>query len=671
MAEIIIHTKTFLPVKEGNEELLKLIYDTKKKDFFIKYNGLDEEYSSNRFTTYNNNDLNVIMGFNFPFINYGGSLDRDKSKQCDDFVIEIMPIIKEKIGDNNKPQEESIDNEEEEKKKITRELMQEAGIKPKLKVTLSNLTNIKTKINEWARLGLNLDTRYEIKQLAKTSDFTARELEADIKRKIKENIIENENSKKTLKEESETKEAENIEPEVLEKFKSLTLMEDIKEELNKDHLEDDNLKMTGFLIGVSSLSNNPSNRMSMAVTGPSSGGKDNMIKTVCKHMPSHLFLTGATQPAIEDEAMFSPILALSEMNLFREGGANKGLLEVVKQRTEGGTSAMKKDAETQFKTTKHEKTEQGTVFYGTTDAEMDEEMETRFIYGSIKANHKKVEHVNRNTINTFSNPLNVINYEKKDSWIKKGLIFIKNKEKNTNILIPFSHVFDTLINKKRVIDSSNPRSMRDLKRLLSLISATTLLNSQKRTKVSIFSGETKNIFLISEPEDLLETLKYTKEFFNSTYNGMDSRMGEILSIMDSEDTEWVERDLMQRTLNKSRNTIKAYCQNLADRGFIEGTKGSELNYKQNTGIYNGNKIYYKRCQKGVKKELITCQLSELKALLDSNINKINKIKEELTKGNDAQKLIKSLFSAEIDTFSLTPLKKQEKYPNELNKEDNK
>jgi len=58
-------------------------------------------------------------------------------------------------------------------------------------------------------------------------------------------------------------------------------------------------------------------------------------------------------------------------------------------------------------------------------------------------------------------------------------------------------------------------------------------------------------------------------------------------------------------------------------------------------------------------------------LLDSNINKINKIKEELTKGNDAQKLIKSLFSAEIDTFSLTPLKKQEKYPNELNKEDNK
>jgi len=83
------------------------------------------------------------------------------------------------------------------------------------------------------------------------------------------------------------------------------------------------------------------------------------------------------------------------------------------------------------------------------------------------------------------------------------------------------------------------------------------------------------------------------------------------------------------------------------------------------------KYTIKGVKKVYKKELITCQLSELKALLDSNINKINKIKEELTKGNDAQKLIKSLFSAEIDTFSLTPLKKQEKYPNELNKEDNK
>jgi len=29
---------------------------------------------------------------------------------------------------------------------------------------------------------------------------------------------------------------------------------------------------------------------------------------------------------------------------------------------------------------------------------------------------------------------------------------------------------------------------------------------------------------------------------------MDSRMGEILSIMDSEDTEWVERDLNAKNL---------------------------------------------------------------------------------------------------------------------------
>ncbi len=94
MTKLTIYTKTFLPVKEGNEELLKLIHDTKKMDFIIKYKGSNNEISSEKFNNYDEDNLRLIMIFKRHFTMVGADIDINKDKQCDDFITEIIPIIK-------------------------------------------------------------------------------------------------------------------------------------------------------------------------------------------------------------------------------------------------------------------------------------------------------------------------------------------------------------------------------------------------------------------------------------------------------------------------------------------------------------------------------------------------------------------------------------------------
>lgn len=481
--------------------------------------------------------------------------------------------------------------------------------------------------------------------------------------------------KKLLDQIDEEKEKKKLEEEeeILEKFRDPKLMENIIKELSKDHLEDTNLKKTGFYVAVSSLLENPKLRQSMALTGDSSSGKDNFIKTIFKHMPRALFLTGATQPAMEDAAVYTPLLGLSEMNLFKDFGANKLLLEIVKQRTEGGTSNIKKDAETGFKTTKYEETEQGSTFYGTTDAERNDEMETRFLFGHVSSDELKIKKVNYDTSIKFSTPAKLIESAKtEDSWIKKGLKILQKRNKGCYVVIPFAKV---LLGKNKngedLIDSRNPRSMRDLKRIYALISARTWLFSENREKTDTLStpyrhptsiGENSPIglkdeklpikggcqkegvnFIKCEPEDMLAVISETQECFNQTYSGMDERLNSVLKIIDEAVGGWQARDIIQSKLRKSRNTIKEWCKALADEGLIEGNKGSELNNIENTRNYDYNKIYYRGCQKGVKRVLIRCQFSELKELIKEYL------KEKEVKGEQKEPIL-----AKIDTLPLTP-----------------
>lgn len=483
-------------------------------------------------------------------------------------------------------------------------------------------------------------------------------------------------------------------------FLNLNLLEEIRKELDKDHKEDDNLKMTNFLIAVSGLLKNPKRRMSGATTADSSVGKDNMFKAIMKHMPtgSAIFLTRATEATLEDDIADKRIIAYSELNKFREDGINKKIVETIKQLTEGGTSALKKDIRTGMREARHDEGEQKTVFYGTTEEQRDEELETRFLCGGMKYTYNRGKIVNENTLDEDSDINKLLNsFSEEDSWIKKGLNhFYYEKEQYDDVLIPYANLLKE-IEGEPVFNYEDPRSQRDIKRLMGITRAVTWLFQEQRKSFTI---QGKNI-LVSEPIDFLAALKYSEEFFNESYTGIDARNLEILEVMKkyvltqlSDDVEkWVPRDYIEKETKKAKNTIKHRMGILADKGLVEGIKGIELNQMLGTSIYDANKIYYKRCQKGVKKVLIRCQFSKIKNKLKQfsiekltpfcyDLKKIDTLTDTLftqenkdfngiyTEGVNFQKNVqKSTKKPKIDTLELTPSDSTHKLPKIITAEE--
>lgn len=269
--------------------------------------------------------------------------------------------------------------------------------------------------------------------------------------------------------------------EALKFFKKDNLLQLIKDEISKDHLGDDNLKMTLFLVEVSGLSCNPKRRVSAAIKANSSDGKDNALRSTLKHIPEekYLFVTSATQASIEDDIKDKPILVFSELNVNKDNGANKNLVEVIKQRTEGGTSAIKKDLRDGMKSTRHEKSEQGSVLYTSTESDIDEEMKTRFIELFIKSTREKITAVNNNTLDSFSDINRILDEtDEEDSFIKIGLTRFCQVFDGFHIYLPYAKYLKEF----SFIDDDSPRSKRDLKRVLSLTCAMTFLNSMRRKR---------------------------------------------------------------------------------------------------------------------------------------------------------------------------------------------
>ena len=413
------------------------------------------------------------------------------------------------------------------------------------------------------------------------------------------------------------KRCENSTATALKKFKQKNIFDLIKTEIDKKHIGDDNLKMTLFLVMVSDLLKNPKLRMSMSITGGSSEGKDNIIKSALKHIPKEafFFFTNATQSTIEDDVKDCPILVFSEINANREMGANKELIEVIKQRTEGGTSSIKKNLQDGMKTARHETGEQGGVIYGTTETEANDEMRTRFINGGIKSNPERVKRVNDNTMDTFSYADRLLKSQKvEDSWVRIGLTKIWEDSEIEAVVIPYAKYLKDEIDGKYIFDCSNARSQRDVKRIFALTSALTYLHQLQREIVEYEDGKV----LISEPQDFIKALEVSQEFFNQSYTGLDSRLSEVLEVMDKLPKScslWVARDEVEKKLGISKNTIKKYCGELSGEGLIEGCKGSNID----SGNLNPNKIYYKKCDVESKDNLVKSELGKLKAHLEKMI----------------------------------------------------
>ena len=442
----------------------------------------------------------------------------------------------------------------------------------------------------------------------------------------------------------------------LKKFNDPNLLELIKEEISKDHLEDDTLKITNFLVCVSSLLEDPRLRMSIQLTGGTSEGKDNLMKSCLKHIPeeAYLFLTSGTQATLEDDIKEKRLICFSEINLFKEGGANKYLLEVIKQITEGGTSALKKDLRFNSKQSRHEEGDQKSVIFGTTDIEQDEEAGTRFLKGSVKATPQRIKIVNENTFDNFSNEENLLKkLNKSPSWIRKVLSYFLHKEKYL-IVIPYAKYLKEKIDEKDIFDYSDPRSQRDIKRLLALTCATTWLYQKQRT-IKEYAGYK---FLVSEPQDLINTLKYSNEFFNQTYTGFDERLNYVIKFIDEYPNAWVDKKLIQDHLNVTKNTINLYCRTLSQEGVLEGCKGSILNEQEGVKIYDGNRIYYQRVRKEFKKSLIRVEIKDLQEFLDQKKgSNLIEYKKDILKNKEFSKENKeiNISNGKIEPFKLNPL----------------
>lgn len=411
-----------------------------------------------------------------------------------------------------------------------------------------------------------------------------------------------------------------------EAFERHTLLQEILDELSRRHLHDDREKLTAFLVACTAYAPDSRHHVSIAFLGDSSVGKDNLMDTVLAHFPDKhvLSLTRATESVLEDDIGEVRIIQFSEVNAGREGGANAHLTEVVKQLTEGGVSSMKKDSRTGFKTTRHSLQVQKTVFFSTTEERRDAELETRFLTVSIRRDRRKVAAVNNNTLQTWADPCK-LKYlsERSLSWVKPGL---EKLNYDLRVLIPYTPLLEELF------DSEDPRSQRDVKRLLCLTAGHAWLYQRQRPKI-LAEGVA---WVVAAPVDFLNVFKISGLFFNMTYKGLESRLQAVLDFIEEETVgDWgksVRRLDIEKGLNVTKNTIKKRLGYLRDSHFIE----------IDDELTSNNDIWYRRCQTGCQKLLIGINYEEIKQKLETfNIEELtpyNNLKTtELTRYREAWK----------------------------------
>ncbi len=354
------------------------------------------------------------------------------------------------------------------------------------------------------------------------------------------------------------------------RFQKNTLLKDIFLELDKDHKLDNKEKLALFIIRASAELPRSEDHCTAAIKGDSSTGKDNIIKTVLKHYPpeDNLFLTRGTQSALEEEAKRVKCVAFSEINKHREDGANKDITEFFKQLCEGGVDVVRRDM-VHKEDIRHITTPQKTLFYGTTETESDDELETRFIIIPVKGSLEKNQIVVQATLDQAARPRPLKNAE---SWIVQSIRALDHKK---DVLIPYAPGLT------KVFDLGKERVKRDVKRLLSLTKAITWLHQQQRMTVEEAGEE----YLVADPTDFQTALELFREFMNATYEGFDHRYSTILEAIHKHEGKddgiiisanfpdkyygWAVREEVWRESGINRNTFKDRVAWLRNEGYVE------------------------------------------------------------------------------------------------------
>lgn len=377
-------------------------------------------------------------------------------------------------------------------------------------------------------------------------------------------------------------------------FEQADLFQEVHRILSERHVYDDREKLTAFLVACTAYSRDPRDRKSLALIGDSSVGKDNLMDEVLRHFPDEdvIKVTRATGPTLEDDIAERAIVAFSEVNANREGGANRDIVEQLKQLAEGGIHALKKDARTGFKNARESRQSQRTIFFSSTEERRDEELETRFICVGIPHDSRKVKEVNKRTLAVAGDPDLLFAETRNESLLKIGI----GKLRLYPVLIPYAHLL------AEVFDNDHPRSQRDLKRLLALTKAHAWLYQQQRPKV-VHNGLE---LLISHPVDFLNVYKVAVGFFDMTYRGLEPRLQSILDFIEKQTggdyAKETPRIQIERGIGCSKNTLKARLEILRDGNFV-------------TCRQEGNDWLYQRCQLGCQRVLIGVSYVEIRGVL--------------------------------------------------------
>lgn len=396
--------------------------------------------------------------------------------------------------------------------------------------------------------------------------------------------------------------------EELKQFNDKDLLNKIFKELNRDHVGDPKEKMFLFCSYISSMLH-PDYRMSVALLGDSSVGKDNIDNTCIKHLPagSALKVTRITGSSLEDDVKEFNAISIGEGNFAREDGSNKAILEYVKQLAESGTHVIKKDVKTGYKEPKNEKQDRKVVVYSTTDLRHDQELSTRFCVLSIGHSPGKTHAINEDTLRKSADVQESIAQRQRNtepSWIAHGLRFLKYPD---YIVIPFAEHIP--------VDSGSPRSQRDLKRFLNLIRVLAFLNQRNRLFVESTDGD--NI-LYAAPEDLLNALEIGSEIFEQSYSDIEWRLQRVLDVFDLLPGESIEdspglwirkKDIQDNLAIKNRDTLNKRLKELSNKGIIQG-------------IRSGRDVFYKCVQKAFNLPLIPVQKYVIYRDIDKKYSKI-------------------------------------------------
>lgn len=320
----------------------------------------------------------------------------------------------------------------------------------------------------------------------------------------------------------------------LSKFKNTTLLYDVREEIDKDHVGDEKAKLLLFCSYITALQDKKY-RISVRLAGDSSAGKDSLNDACAKHLPERCYrkFTSTSDKFLLRAFLDVNALYLSELNLKKENGNNANIVEVIKAYSEGGVdyAFLDKAIEGGFEE-KINHADKKVIVYSSTDIGTDDELANRFITISVDGSREQTQKV-LDRIYDHASEIGR-HEEEKNSWIRIGLSQLKPFE----IFIPYARIF------KKYTDVNDTRARRDAKRFLNIIKSITFLHQLQRLRVKRNGKE----YLTADYNDLSLALQIIGDVLNQSYTTIEPRLQKVLDEV-RKYSDWVQRSEIVKALN--------------------------------------------------------------------------------------------------------------------------